>query len=52
VLFGIALAAMLAAIVGEPYYNRLVFRYGDTAAATAAVIVLAFFLWARTPFLD
>jgi hypothetical protein len=52
VLFGIALVAILAAVVEEPHYNNLVFGFGNVIAGSAAVIVLTFFLWARAPFRD
>ena len=52
ILFGIALVAILAAIVTEPYYDSLVFRHGVLVAAAFTVVVVVALLWARTPFRD
>lgn len=52
ILFGIALLAILAAIIAEPYYDSRVFGHGDLVAAAFTVLVVAALFWARTPFRD
>jgi hypothetical protein len=52
ILSGIALLAILAGIVTEPYYDSLVFRHGALVAAAFTVVVVVALLWARTPFRD
>ena len=52
ILFGIALLAILAAVVIEPYYDSLVFGHGVLVAAAFTVVVMAALLWARSPFRD
>ena len=52
ILFGIALVAILAAIVTEPYYDSLVFRHGALVAAAFTGVVVVAFLRARAPFRD
>ena len=49
-LFGITLLVISTTVMMVQSYDHLVYGYGNALATAFVVIVLLFFMWARTPF--